>query len=247
MVKGFDRFIEQFREYPDCYTIIGGAACDILMSEANMSFRATRDIDMILIFEEKAPEFTKAFWDFIKEGGYKCGWKNNPDIHFYRFTEPKPGYPVQIELFSRLPEYHIEQAEGIIPIHIDDDVSSLSAIVLNDEYYNFMIQGRRVVDDAAVLSAEYIIPFKMFARLDLNRRKADGGHVNGKDLIKHKNDVFRLLPIVRTDSKIPTEGKVRDNTARFIQETNTQEIRTEQLGLPFDKETALQLLENIYL
>ncbi len=247
MVTGFDRFIEQFREYSDCYTIIGGAACDILMSEANMSFRATRDIDMILILEEKAPEFTKAFWDFIKEGGYRCGWKNNPDIHFYRFTEPKPGYPIQIELFSRLPEYHIGQAEGIIPIHTDDDVSSLSAIVLNDEYYSFMMQGRRVVDDVAVLSAEYIIPFKMFAWLDLNRRKAEGEHVNEKDLKKHKNDVFRLLPIVRTDSKVSTEGTVRDNIARFIQEMHTQEIRTEQLGLPFDKETALQLLEDMYL
>ena len=34
MVVGIDSFIENFKDYPDCYTIIGGAACDILMTEA---------------------------------------------------------------------------------------------------------------------------------------------------------------------------------------------------------------------
>jgi hypothetical protein len=29
-------------------------------------------------------------------------------MHFYRFTEPKAGYPVMIELFSRKPGYHLE-------------------------------------------------------------------------------------------------------------------------------------------
>jgi hypothetical protein len=50
---------------------------------------------------------------------------------FYRFTDPKPGYPVQIELFSRLPEYKLQVAEGIVPIYIDENTSSLSAILLN--------------------------------------------------------------------------------------------------------------------
>ena len=45
-VAGLDSFREKFRDYPDCYTIIGGTACDILMSKADMVFRATKDIDM---------------------------------------------------------------------------------------------------------------------------------------------------------------------------------------------------------
>ena len=51
MVIGMELFREKFKEYSDCYTIIGGAACDILMSEADLNFRATKDIDMILILE----------------------------------------------------------------------------------------------------------------------------------------------------------------------------------------------------
>ena len=35
MVVGMENFIHRFRDYSDCYTIIGGAACDILMTEAD--------------------------------------------------------------------------------------------------------------------------------------------------------------------------------------------------------------------
>ena len=89
MVSGIEAFKEKFSGFEDCYTVIGGAACDILMSEADYDFRLTKDIDMILILEDKKVEFAKTFWSFIKEGEYKCGWKNNDDMHFYRFTEPK--------------------------------------------------------------------------------------------------------------------------------------------------------------
>ena len=44
MVTGMESFVQKFRDYTDCYTIIGGAACDILMTEADTEFRATRDI-----------------------------------------------------------------------------------------------------------------------------------------------------------------------------------------------------------
>ena len=63
-----------------------------------MPFRATKDIDMILIMEDNFPEFAAIFWEYIKEGGYKCGWKNEENMHFYRFTEGQFGYPTMIEL-----------------------------------------------------------------------------------------------------------------------------------------------------
>lgn len=201
MVTGMDSFREKFKDYSDCYTVIGGAACDILMTEADLPFRATKDIDMILILEDRSKEFANAFWEYIKEGGYRCGWKNNSDMHFYRFTEPMRGFPKQIELFSRMPGYKLDVAEGIIPIYIDDDVSSLSAILLNDDYYNFMLEGRKTIQGIGILDAEHIIPFKMFAWLDLKRRKEQGEHVNERDLKKHKYDVFRLLQIVPNGTK----------------------------------------------
>ena len=80
MVPGIDSFREKFKDYTDYYTIIGGTACDILLSEADLPFRATKDIDMILIMEDNFPEFASVFWEYIKEGGYKCGWKNEQNF-----------------------------------------------------------------------------------------------------------------------------------------------------------------------
>ena len=249
MVLGIESFRDKFKNYTEYYTIIGGTACDILLSESDLPFRATKDIDMILIMEDNFPEFATIFWEYIKEGGYKCGWKNEENMHFYRFTDGNPSYPTMIELFSRKPGYHLEMEEGIIPIHIDDDVSSLSAILLNDDFYKFMVSGRRVVDGICVLGAEYLIPFKMYAWNNLLDRKRSGEHVNEKDLKKHKYDVFRLLQIVTAGTKIKSEGLVMDSIQRYIEEISAvdeSEVRLLQIGLPFNRAQGVELLKGIY-
>lgn len=246
MVTGMESFVRKFRDYADCYTIIGGTACDILMTEADTEFRATRDIDMILIMEARYREFVKVFWEYILEGQYKFGWKNSDKVHFYRFTEPVPGYPYMIELFSREPDYMDPVPAGIVPLHIDDDTSSLSAILLNDDYYKFMLAGRKTVSGVSVLNAEHLIPFKMYAWLDLKDRKARGEHVNERDLKKHKYDVFRLLQIADRSVQTETSGLVWQNTERFLREIEAEDIPFRQLGLPFEKDEALGYLKGLY-
>ncbi len=49
MGTGIDSLRDGFLGCEDCYTVIGGAACDILMSEADIDFRLTKGIDMMLI------------------------------------------------------------------------------------------------------------------------------------------------------------------------------------------------------
>ena len=229
MVVGIDNFIERFKDYTDCYTIIGGAACDILMTEADIDFRATKDIDMIVIMEARYKEFTKVLWDYILEGGYRFG-----------------GYPLMIELFSKEPDYISDVPTGIVPLHIDDETSSLSAILLNEDFYNFMLKGRRTILGASVLGAEYLIPFKMYAWLDLKDRKARGEHVNERDLKKHKYDVFRLLQIVELGKKIETTGNVNEAVLRFLQEIRAEKISLKQMGLSVDMNEAIGFLESIY-
>ena len=245
-IMGLESFKNKFKGYEDCYTIIGGTACDILMQRASLDFRATKDIDMIILFEDRFQDFAHAFWEYIKEGGYRCGWKNSDDVHFYRFTDPKPGYPVQIELFSRKPDYHLETLNQIIPVYIDDDTSSLSAILLNDDFYNFMLNGRVSVDGVSVLEAEYIRPFKMYAWNNLKERKENGEHVNERDLRKHKYDVFRLLRLVPEGQKIYTDGDVKSAIESFIKAMGEEELALDSIGLEFSKEDAIDMLRNIY-
>lgn len=56
MVKGLDTFRKYFEEYKSQYVLIGGAACDIVFESNETSFRATRDLDMVLIVEALTPD-----------------------------------------------------------------------------------------------------------------------------------------------------------------------------------------------
>ena len=64
MVKGLDTFRRYFEQYEDQYVLIGGTACDIMFESNDASFRATRDLDMVLIVEALTPEFAEKFLRF---------------------------------------------------------------------------------------------------------------------------------------------------------------------------------------
>ena len=51
MVKGIEIFEKHFTGQEGKYVLIGGAACDLAMSEAGLPFRATKDLDIVLIIE----------------------------------------------------------------------------------------------------------------------------------------------------------------------------------------------------
>ena len=80
MVEGLNSFKEKFKDYKDCYTVIGGTACEILMEQTALSFRETRDIDMVLIVEEKFPDFAE-FYEIINgNGGFDVIIGNPPYV-----------------------------------------------------------------------------------------------------------------------------------------------------------------------
>ena len=70
-MEGLERFREAFEAYSDNYVIIGGTACEMVMSGTAVRPRATHDIDMIVIVEKMSTTFAERFWQFIREGGYR--------------------------------------------------------------------------------------------------------------------------------------------------------------------------------
>ena len=176
MVKGLDTFWKYFADYEEQYVLIGGAACDILFESNEVNFRATRDLDMVLIVD----------------GKYRNKATNGSNPQFYRFDKPEEDkFPKMIELFCRS-DFELKSAEGITPIHIDDEVSSLSAILLNDDYYKALLNGKVIRNGLSVLRPEYIILFKAKAYLDLKSRKDLGEKVDSSDIKKHKKDILRI-------------------------------------------------------
>lgn len=144
MVKGLDTFRKCFADYEDQYVLIGGAACDVVFESSEANFRATRDLDMVLIIEALTPEFGEKFWKFIVAGKYRNKATNGGKPQFYRFDKPEDdSFPKMIELFCRT-DFELKKAEGITPIHIDDEISSLSAILLDDDYYKVLLEGKVV-------------------------------------------------------------------------------------------------------
>jgi hypothetical protein len=72
MVRGLDRFREHMRAYVNQYVLIGGAACDLLMEEAGLDFRVTKDLDIVLSVEVLDASFVDAFWRFVRTGKYQA-------------------------------------------------------------------------------------------------------------------------------------------------------------------------------
>ncbi len=142
MVRGLDIFKKYFEAYPDNYVIIGGTACDIIIEDAGFTPRATKDIDIILIVEALSYDFVKQFWQFVFDGNYERKEKSEDERKYYRFMKPeKSNFPYQVELFSRNPDLlDLDEGTHLTPIPTDDDLSSLSVILLDDDFYNYMIE-----------------------------------------------------------------------------------------------------------
>lgn len=166
----------------------------------------------------------------------------------HRFTTPiDNNFPYMIELFARHSDFllHDENTE-IIPLPLDEGISSLSAILLNDSYYNFLIQGLASIDDLSIVDAAHLIPLKAKAHIDLHKRKNAGQHVNSADLKKHKKDVLHLISFVASGSTILLDEEIKQDMRQFVNEIRDENLRVDQLGVGMTLEQAMLQLETLY-
>jgi len=219
MVKGLDIFKEFFKDYQDSYLLIGGAACDIVIEESGLTPRATRDIDIILIVEAIRREFVEQFWSFINEGKYHQREKSSGEREYYRFLNPENVvYPYQIELFARVPDVlEIDESAHLTPIPTDDDFSSLSAILLDDEYYLYTIENSNKEKGIHLANTSALICLKAKAYLEMKVRKNKGARIDKKDIQKHKTDVFRLALILASGDYFELPESIKKDMKEFTE------------------------------
>jgi hypothetical protein len=215
MVKGLDRFKEHFAEYSDRYVLIGGTASSMSMEEVGVEFRGTKDLDLVLCVEAFDPQFAEVFWEFIRLGKYETRQKSTGKRLFYRFHSPQAeGFPEMLELFARVPDaLDLKGDNGITPIPVDEEISSLSAILMNDAYYDFVMERRTILDGISLVKADALIPLKARAYVDLTYRKAAGETIDSKNIRKHKNDIFRLFTVLERDIRISLAASLRNDLA----------------------------------
>lgn len=246
MVEGLDVFLEHFRDYSDSYVLIGGAACDLLMDEAGISFRATKDLDLVLCIEAIDEEFGRKFWDFIKGGAYRIQKSAAGQRRYYRFAQPQneiKRYPSMLELFSRRPDFlSVPDWCRLTPIPLGQELSSLSAILLDDDYYNFIRSGKMKLAGIMILDAEHLIPLKACAWLNLTRQKVEKHAIS-----KHKNDVYRLYQILDPEFRTKLPSSIHKDMKDFLDAMVAETVDLKNLGFRGEnKDKILAELKRMY-
>jgi hypothetical protein len=249
MVKGLDRFREFFTGFESQYAIIGGTACDLLLDAAGLEFRATKDIDMVLCVEVIEPGFANKFKAFIETGRYRVQERGDGKKQFHRFHKPEDAsFPYMLELFSRKPqELNLGEDTKFTKIPVEDDVISLSAILLDDNYYHAMQLLKRVEDGVMIVDERMIIPLKAKAFLDLSARWDKGEKIDSKDIKKHQRDVFRLAQLLAEDSHSDVPESIRADLAAFLDLAERDEkLDPKSFGVLLSKAEAIELLRSVY-
>lgn len=188
--------------------------------------RATDDIDMILVVEKMTPEFGQRFCEFIDEGKYENLQRKREDkepvTELFRFLEPKNGFPVQIELLSKYPDVlGVPTGFHLTPIPVGEEIPSLSAILLDEEYYRHTIDSSIIEEGICIANPLSLLCLKVKAFLNLTEEKKINPNVRSADIKKHRDDVFKLLAM-RIDPFTPVElsATMKDEVSVFI---NTME------------------------
>lgn len=254
MVRGLDIFKKYFEAYPDNYVIIGGTACDIIVTATGFKPRATKDIDIIIIVEALNSAFAIQFWNFVNEGKYEVREKSDLDRQYYRFMKPgKIDFPSQIELFSRVPDIlDLPEHSRYTPIPIDEDITSLSAILMNEDYYRYTIAGSNILESIRIANIETLICLKARAYIDLKAAKEKGGKIDSDKINKHKLDVFRLAVFLVDGNIFELPASIKTDMQAFADMINTDLpdnaiFREMGLGNVNGEKLFMQILQNFNL
>ena len=220
MVIGQAIFQEWFRGFEDQYVLIGGTAASITMAEAGQPFRGTKDLDIVLHVEALTPAFGQRFWQFVQAGGYQQK-EGDPDQRpcLYRFQKPVDDeFPHMLELFSRVPDgLRFVPPGHLTPIPIDEQVSSLSAILLDEDYYQFVLSGRKnKYGLPSWVGEDRLIPLKAVAWMEMSERAQSGEPIDSKKINKHLSDIMLLSSLLQPGQMIELPEKIRANLEVFV-------------------------------
>lgn len=234
-MKGIDKIRQYLGEYKGNYVIIGGTACNLNLEEAEIRGRATKDIDMIMVCEALTPEYLKSFWEFIRAGGYSA-WqvKTEEESHrcFYRFVNPTDiSFPEYIELFSRMPDsIQLPNDAHLVHVPVSEYLSSFSAILMDDDYYNYAVSHAVELDGVQAIDPDALIALKIKAYLNNMLRKRSGQSVQSDDIDKHKRDVYRMAHVLTPEDKFEAPVTIKQDIQTFLEAIADDPINTKAIS-----------------
>lgn len=155
-----------------------------------------------------------------------------------------------LELFSRVPDgVKLDAGQHLTPLPAEEGLSDISAILLNDAYYEFLHRRVQIVEGVSLVDAAGLVPLKARAWLDLKSRRNDGQEVDERDIRKHRNDVLRLSQLLTDDERVELPAAVLVDLVRFLDEgfSDVDGRMLKQIGLGSTRLDGItSLLTNVY-
>lgn len=207
-MEGEGFLTEYMKDFKDDYILIGGNACALHFEELGAPFRATADLDIVLITESSNQGFYKHLTTYLHTHGYegKRFKGSNQGGSAYRFTlaEDKRGngQPVQIELFAKKPEYFDETKDSklhITPIETGDGISNFSAILLDDDIYDFIRSSEMSLRGVSTVNLTCLLGLKSVAWHSNQELKNNGEDIKDDTIFKHPADMLRIISIIEPE------------------------------------------------
>ena len=118
--------------------------------------------------------------------------------------------------------------------------------MLDSEYYGFIQAHRIQVDGLSLLSAEALIVLKAKAWLDLSERKAEGEHIDSRNIRKHKNDICRLFASIAETSRVTVPAGIQSEMRYFLERLQNEEIDTAAMRIPISMDDVLDGLHKLF-
>ena len=217
------------------------------MAQYGAPERATHDIDMVIVAESFDDAFYRRFVSFIEEGGYRHKGKADRYV-LYRFEHPSnESFPPKIELLSKRPDHLAGIETDLGRFQNLDATGSLSAILLDDAYYDLLDRGIEVVEGIPVLGLHYLPVFKIHAWANLSDEKAAGRAIHSDEINKHRRDVLRLCALFEPGTEVPLPSGIVAEVHRFVRERPWDDNMMRNLGLRISADQMADLIEASYV
>ena len=133
------------------------------------------------------------------------------------------------------------------PINIQDETTTLSALILDEEYYEFIKSNRVLLSELPFIDMDCIIVLKAKAWMNNTVRKAKGEPVQSIDISKHKNDIVRLSQLLTPNRSLSLPPSIRDDMKTFIEKYEESGIDPKSLKIDLTPDEVFKRIREYYL
>jgi hypothetical protein len=96
----------------------------------------------------------------------------------------------------------------------------MSAILLDGDYYDFVMSGRKMREGLTWIAEDRLIPMKALAWLNLTRGQEAGAPIRPGDIRKHLDDVVNLSNLLSPQLRISLGYRISADLQEFIAKVN---------------------------